>query len=65
MKFTDSRIAEQILSDEAKKYWPQDVIKFYEQRIYWIRSINGGDRGPDPIETTANMLDDPSHIICE
>lgn len=57
---------EEFTSDEATSFWPQKLIKFFEQHLEWTMSTNDVDGGSvGPIETTNDMVEDPVEVLCE
>lgn len=44
--FADVNQTEEILATQANIYWPQSVIKFYEERLEWLTSVHFGQPIP-------------------
>lgn len=65
INFFDTKDVENIKSNQAKQYWPQKIIEFFEKRIEWIQPASADDGGSDPIETTNPQMDvTPQEISC-
>lgn len=62
--FTDVNQTEQIPAAQANIYWPQSIIKFYEERLEWISTVHFGQ--PIPTDESNNIDDSgrPESVLC-
>lgn len=65
IQFHDSNDVDHLSSENATTYWPQVVIKYFENRIMWIAPNNHDETTPLLTQAVGGMDDDPQRISCE
>lgn len=65
IKFADLKQTEEIPAAQANRYWPQSIIKFYEERLEWVTAVHFGL--PIPLTETIDIPDQaiPESVLCK
>lgn len=63
-KFADAEQTEEIPVLQANEYWPQSVIKFYEERLDWATTVHFGQQIPLTESIDIDVKAYPESVLC-
>lgn len=65
MKFEDMKHAEEICAEVASQFWPQYIIKFYEEKLEWVENALCGSSTSEPVEAKEDTSGDADEVLCK
>lgn len=64
MKFQDTGKEEEVRSKEANNFWPEYILKFFEQKLEWFEDTCGSSV-LEPAEAESDTTGAPDKILCK